>query len=208
MKFNAVRLRDWSRRRHDLHDDSLVRVRLNAGDVHEWNHDVVRPNPARDGKQPVKELLPVLALLGTTPQERKVHEPVGANSRCRDPMFFLERVELLQPRIAKDRVHIETIGIDDPLDIVDAGSHRIRKLIAPPRARERLKATRVRRHQPALHDAELGRRRRGGLRETHSGNCAMIIFSENSSRLRNGQRSSRGFETNEPSGRCVEDRRG
>ena len=42
----------------------------------------------------------------------------------------------------------------------------------------------------------------------HSGSGRTIMLSRNSSRSRNGQRSSSGLDTNDPSGRCIDDRRG
>src|SRR4051794_25549609 len=98
----------------------------------------------------------------------------------------------------------------DPFDGLEPGPGGTRELIGPAGAREALETPVGRGAEPPLHDADARQPDAPFLRRAchYSGRGGMIMLEWNSSRSRKGNRSSRGFETNVPSGRCIDETRG
>jgi len=79
-------------------------------------------------------------------------------------VLLLEGGELEEAGGRKDGVDVLAVGVDDPLDVIDARCDSIGKLVAPARAREGLEAACIGWDEAALHDAE----------RTH--NCSIDVF--------------------------------
>ena len=119
-------------------------------------------------------------------------------------MFALESVEFREASLGKDGIGSMSVCVMNPLYVIKASFSGTGDLLAPELAREGLEASVFWWGEAALHDAvsvvhglQLTSR---GFGEGYSGSGFTIILARNSSRGRNGNRSSRGLDTNEPSG--------
>src|SRR5665213_190962 len=161
MQLDAMPLRHSQRALQDIDDHLLLVFAIHPGVVHEWQHDASRADPRRDRYQLVQMFLPPNPLRRAAADQRNIHKPVAAQSRCSNPMLLLQRIELRQTLFGKDWIGNASgivlrfsVSIMDPLDVIQTRCPRAPKLIPPTAARKSLKTTILRRRKPSLHNAE------------------------------------------------------
>src|ERR1700728_2468296 len=100
-----------------------------------------------DRKQSMQEQLAFGALVWRASQQRIVHEPVGTECWRGNAMLPFHGIEFDKACFGEDGVYVFAEGVDDPLDIVDAGSLCIGELVVPAFTRKRLNTTGLGRYQ-------------------------------------------------------------